>query len=79
MEHKGLLQLDMNLRVMICMGLRYPMSTVLHAKLWQLLIYNTTSTGKCEAIEDAILGSNIKVLMDTDGNALEGTMAVKLY
>ena len=32
-------------------------------------ISNTTSTGKfVEAIEDAILGSNIKVSMDTDGN-----------
>ena len=32
-------------------------------------ISNTTSTGKfVEAIEDALLGSNIKTSMDTDGN-----------
>ena len=32
-------------------------------------ISNTTSTGKfVEAVEDAILGSDIKVSMDTDGN-----------
>ena len=32
-------------------------------------ISNTTSTGKfVEAVEDAILGSNIKTSMDTDGN-----------
>ena len=32
-------------------------------------ISNTTSTGKfVEAVEDALLGSNIKISMDTDGN-----------
>ena len=44
-------------------------------------ISNTTSTAKfVEAIEDALLGSNIKATMDTDGNVFSEEMMVgKLF